>query len=58
MPFVVGEVNRSSNRIAVGLVIEALIIGSSFLLLADKGPAMLGMTIMGSPSLQSVAASG
>jgi ubiquinone biosynthesis protein len=35
--FVVGELNRSSNRIAVGLVIAALIVGSSFLLLADKG---------------------
>ena len=45
--FVVGELNRSSNRIAVGLVIAALIIGSSFLLLADKGPVMWGMTIIG-----------
>jgi ubiquinone biosynthesis protein len=45
--FVVGELNRSSNRIAVGLVIAALIVGSSFLLLADKGPLMWGMTIIG-----------
>ena len=45
--FLVGELNRSSNRIAVGLVIAALIVGSSFLLLADKGPLMWGMTIIG-----------
>ncbi len=45
--FVVGELNRSSNRIAVGLVIAALIVGSSFMLLADKGPSMWGMTIIG-----------
>ncbi|MDQ6869485.1 MAG: PAS domain-containing protein [Pseudomonadota bacterium] len=42
-----GELNRSSNRIAVRLVIVALIVGSSFLLLADKGPLMWGMTITG-----------
>ena len=45
--FLVGELNWSSNRIAVGLVIAALIVGSSFLLLADKGPLMWGMTIIG-----------
>ena len=45
--FLVGELNRSSNRIAVGLVIAALIVGSSVLLLADKGPLMWGMTIIG-----------
>ena len=45
--FLLGELNRSSNRIAVGLVIAALIVGSSFLLLADKGPVMWGMTIIG-----------
>jgi PAS domain S-box-containing protein len=41
------ELNRSNNRIAVRLVIAALIVGSSFLLLADKGPLMWGMTIIG-----------
>jgi ubiquinone biosynthesis protein len=45
--FVVGELNRSSNRIAVGLVIAALIVGSSFMLLAEKGPSMWGMTVIG-----------
>jgi PAS domain S-box-containing protein len=42
-----GELNRSNNRIAVRLVIAALIVGSSFLLLADKGPLMWGMTVIG-----------
>ena len=41
------ELNRSNNRIAVRLVIAALIVGSSFLLLANKGPLMWGMTIIG-----------
>ncbi|HUZ91787.1 MAG TPA: AarF/UbiB family protein [Methylocella sp.] len=45
--FVVGELNRSSNRIAVGLVIAALIIGSSFMLVAEKGSLISGMTIIG-----------
>jgi ubiquinone biosynthesis protein len=45
--FLVGELNRSSNRIAVGLVIAALIVGSSSMLLADKGPSMWGMTVIG-----------
>lgn len=45
--FLIGELNRSTNRIAVGLVIASLIIGSSFMLLADKGPSMWGMTIIG-----------
>jgi ubiquinone biosynthesis protein len=44
---VVVELNRSSNRIAVGLVIAALIIGSSFMLLAEKGPLVWGMTVIG-----------
>jgi PAS domain S-box-containing protein len=42
-----GELNRSNNRIAVRLVIAALIVGSSFLLLANEGPLTWGMTIIG-----------
>jgi PAS domain S-box-containing protein len=42
-----GELNQSTNRIALRLVIAALIVGSGFLLLADKGPLTLGMTILG-----------
>jgi ubiquinone biosynthesis protein len=45
--FVIGELDRSSNRIAVGLVIAALIVGSSFMLLAEKGPTMWGMHVIG-----------
>jgi ubiquinone biosynthesis protein len=45
--FLVGELDRSSNRIAVGLVIAALIVGSSLMLLADKGPLMWGMSAIG-----------
>ena len=42
-----GELNRSNNRIAVRLVVAALIVGSSFLLLANEGPLTWGMTIIG-----------
>jgi ubiquinone biosynthesis protein len=45
--FLIGELDRSSNRIAVGLVIAALIIGSSFMLLAEKGPQIWGMQLLG-----------
>jgi len=42
-----GELNRSNNHIAVHLVIAALIVGSSFLLLANEGPLTWGTTIIG-----------
>ena len=42
-----GELNRSNNRIAVRLVVAALIVGSSFLLLANEGPLTWGTTIIG-----------
>jgi len=44
-----GEDNltRFNNRIALRLVIAALIVGSGFLLFAAKGPLMWGMTIIG-----------
>jgi len=42
-----GELNRSNNRIAARLVIAALIVGSSFLLLANEGPLRWGTTIIG-----------
>lgn len=44
---VLGELHRSSNRIAVGLVIAALIIGSSFMLLSERGPLVWGMQVIG-----------
>ena len=40
------ELNRANNRIAVHLVIAALIVGSSFLLLANEGPLTWGTTII------------
>jgi len=42
-----GELNQSTNRIAVHLVVAALIVGSIFLLLANKGSLTEGMTILG-----------
>ncbi|MFZ3326434.1 MAG: PAS domain-containing protein, partial [Methylocella sp.] len=43
-----GELNRSSNlNIEVGLVIAVLIVGSSFLLFANRGPLTWGTTIIG-----------
>jgi len=42
-----GELNRSNNRIAVRLVIAALIVGSSFLLLANQGPLTWGTSTIG-----------
>ena len=39
-----GDLNQSTNRIAVHLVIAALIVGSGFLLLANKGSLTWGMT--------------
>ncbi len=41
------ELTRVNNRIAVGLVITALLFGSSFSLVAGKGPLMWGVTIIG-----------
>ncbi|MGH6813338.1 MAG: PAS domain-containing protein [Methylocella sp.] len=42
-----GDWNQTTNRNAVRLVISALIVGSSFLLLADKAPLMWGATVVG-----------
>jgi PAS domain S-box-containing protein len=47
LEFEIGDLNRSANRIAVQMVITALIVGSSFLLLAQKGPLTWGMTAIG-----------
>ncbi|MGH6837145.1 MAG: PAS domain-containing protein [Methylocella sp.] len=43
----IGDWNQTANRNVVRLVISALIVGSSFLLLADKGPLTWGMTVIG-----------
>lgn len=47
LEFLIGEMDRSSNRIAVGLVIAALIIGSSLVIQAGMGPRLWGLPIVG-----------
>ena len=41
------ELTRFNNRIAVRVVIAALIVGSGFLLIAEKGPLVRGVPIIG-----------
>ncbi|RMH95218.1 MAG: hypothetical protein D6681_13225 [Calditrichaeota bacterium] len=41
------ELDRSSNRLAFSLIIAALIIGSSIIMLIDKGPFLGGFSILG-----------
>jgi PAS domain S-box-containing protein len=43
----IGDLHLSTNRIALRLVITALILGSSLLLIADIGPLMWGATVIG-----------
>lgn len=41
------EMDRSSNRIAFGLVVAALIVGSSVVTLSDRGPHIFGVPLLG-----------
>lgn len=41
------EMDRSSNRIAFGLVVAALIVGSSVVTLHDRGPHLFGLPLLG-----------
>jgi len=41
------EIDRSSNRLALGLIISALIIGSSLIMLTGKGPLFMGLPVLG-----------
>lgn len=41
------EMDKSSNRLAFGLIVAALIIGSSLITLSDKGPHVLGLPLFG-----------
>ncbi|HOE27736.1 MAG: AarF/ABC1/UbiB kinase family protein [Candidatus Aureabacteria bacterium] len=41
------EMDRSSNRIAFGLVVAALIVGSSVVILSDRGPHLFGLPLLG-----------
>lgn len=43
----VDEIDRSSNRLSLGLIISALIIGSSLIMTTGKGPLFLGFPILG-----------
>lgn len=47
LEFLIGELDRSSNRIAVGLIVAALIIGSSLIILAGTGPTLWGLPVFG-----------
>jgi len=41
------ELNKSSNRIATSLITAALIVGSSLVIISDKGPFIFGMSAIG-----------
>lgn len=41
------ELDRSSNRLSFGLVIAALIVGSSLIIQWDKGPMLFGFPVIG-----------
>lgn len=41
------EMDKSSNRISFSLVISALIIGSSLIIMANKGPHVYGFPVLG-----------
>ena len=47
LEFLIGEMDRSSNRIAVGLIVAALMIGSSLIILAGTGPTLWGLPVFG-----------
>jgi len=44
---IISEVNRASNRLAMALVIAAIIIGSSLIISAEVGPLVFGYPILG-----------
>ncbi|MCZ7621243.1 MAG: hypothetical protein M5U24_01985 [Candidatus Kuenenia sp.] len=43
----ISEMDKSSNRVSFSLVISALIIGSSLIIMADKGPLVYGFPALG-----------
>lgn len=43
----IAELERASNRLSFGLVIAALIIGSSLIVQVDKGPSLFGFPVFG-----------
>ena len=47
LEILIHELDQSSNRLTFGMVIAALIIGSSLIMQLDKGPMLLGFPIIG-----------
>src|SRR3972149_8058478 len=43
----IAEMDKSSNRLSFSLVISALIIGSSLIIMANKGPIVYGFPVLG-----------
>jgi ubiquinone biosynthesis protein len=43
----VDEIDRSSNRLSLGMIISALIVGSSFIIMTGKGPLLFGFPMLG-----------
>ncbi|MDN3515552.1 MAG: AarF/UbiB family protein [Candidatus Brocadia sp.] len=43
----ISEMDKSSNRISFSLVISALIIGSSLIIMANRGPLVYGFPVLG-----------
>ncbi|MBE9535978.1 MAG: AarF/ABC1/UbiB kinase family protein [Proteobacteria bacterium] len=43
----VDEIDRSSNRLSLGLIISALIVGSSIIIMTGKGPLLFGVPLLG-----------
>ncbi|MFN3531255.1 MAG: ABC1 kinase family protein [Candidatus Brocadia sp.] len=43
----ISEMDKSSNRISFSLVISALIIGSSLIIMANRGPMVYGFPVLG-----------
>ncbi len=43
----IDEIDRSSNRLSLGLIISALIIGSSLIMMTGQGPFFMGFPVLG-----------
>jgi len=43
----VDEIDRSSNRLSLGLIIAAIIIGSSLIMTTGRGPLFMGFPVLG-----------
>ncbi len=43
----IGEMDRSSNRLTFGIIVAALIVGSSFIMLVGEGPKVFGLSLLG-----------